>query len=223
MQNARLGANHGARASGLGPDAKKKTLHASERDTPRVEQARADYQVKTLALSLTRCKFIDESGFNLAMTPLYGRAPKGERAVGSVPINYGENLTLIGALSLSGLEALMTVEGATDGEVFRAYVEQGLCPTLQAGDVVIMDNLGAHKVKGIREAIEGRGAAVIYLPPYSPDLNPIEKCWSKLKSALRAIGARTREALEAAIAEVIENISEADALAWFTHCGYQVN
>ena len=179
--------------------------------------------MKTLALSLTRCKFIDESGLNLAMTPLYGRAPKGERAVGSVPINYGENLTLIGALSLSGLEALMTVEGATDGEVFRAYVEQGLCPTLQAGDVVIMDNLGAHKVKGIREAIEGRGAEVIYLPPYSPDLNPIEKCWSKLKRALRAIGARTREALEAAIAEVIEKISEADALAWFIHCGYQVN
>lgn len=179
--------------------------------------------MKTLALSLTRCKFIDESGFNLAMTPRYGRAPRGERAVGSVPINYGKNLTLIGALSLSGLEALMTVEGATDGEVFRAYVEQGLCPTLQAGDVVIMDNLGAHKVKGIREAIEARGAEVIYLPPYSPDLNPIEKCWSKLKSAMRALGARTREGLEAAIAQVIESISESDALAWFTHCGYQVN
>lgn len=178
--------------------------------------------MKTLALSLTRCKFIDESGFNLAMTPRYGRAPKGERAVGSVPINYGKNLTLIGALSLSGLEALMTVEGATDGEAFRAYVEQGLCPTLQAGDVVIMDNLGAHKVQGIREAIEGRGAEVIYLPLYSPELNPIEKCWSKLKRAVRAFEARTREALEAAIAQVIETISEADALAWFTHCGYQV-
>lgn len=188
-----------------------------------MKQARADYQVKALELVIARCKFIDESGFNLAMTPRYGRAPKGERAVGSVPINYGKNLTLIGALTLKGLEALMTVEGATDAEVFRAYVEQGLCPTLEVGDVVIMDNLGAHKVSGIREAIESRGAEVIYLPPYSPDLNPIEQCWSKFKSAVRAIGARTREALEEAITQVIETISEADARAWFIHCGYQVN
>jgi transposase len=156
------------------------------------------------------------------MTPMYGRAPKGERVVGSVPQNYGENLTVIGALTESGLQAVMTIEGATDGEVFRAYVEQVLCPVLKAGDVVIMDNLGAHKVQGIREAIESRGAEVIYLPPYSPDLNPIEQCWSKLKSAARAIGARTREALEEAIKTVIKIVSQADALAWFAHCGYKV-
>lgn len=156
------------------------------------------------------------------MTPMYGRAPKGERVVGSVPQNYGENLTVIGALTESGLQAVMTIEGATDGEVFRAYVEQVLSPTLQAGDVVIMDNLGAHKVQGIREAIESKGAEVIYLPPYSPDLNPIEQCWSKLKSAARAIGARTREALEEAIETVIKTVSQADALAWFVHCGYKV-
>lgn len=222
MPNASVILDHEPSAGSPRLHAKKKTLHASERDTPRVQQARAEYQVKALELVLARCKFIDESGFNLAMTPRYGRAPKGERAVGSVPINYGKNLTLIGALSVNGLEALMTIEGATDGEVFRAYVEQGLCPTLKAGDVVIMDNLGAHKVKGIRAAIESQGAEVIYLPPYSPDLNPIEKCWSKLKQAVRALDARTREALEAAIAKVIETISEADARAWFTHCGYQV-
>jgi len=157
------------------------------------------------------------------MTPMYGRAPKGERVVGSVPQNYGENLTVIGALTSSGLQAVMTVEGATDGEVFRAYVEQVLCPTLQAGDVVIMDNLGAHKVAGIREAIEDKGAEVIYLPPYSPDLNPIEQCWSKLKSAARAIGARTRETLEQAIEQIIKTVSQADALAWFAHCGYKVS
>jgi transposase len=157
------------------------------------------------------------------MTPLYGRAPRGERALGSVPQNYGENLTLIGALSLSGLQAPMTVDGASDGEVFRAYVEQVLCPTLESEDVVVMDNLSAHKVSGIREAIEAKGAKVIYLPPYSPDWNPIEKCWSKLKIALRAVGARTREALEAAIAQVIKTVSRADALGWFAHCGYQVN
>jgi transposase len=110
------------------------------------------------------------------MTPLYGRATPGERAVGSVPQNYDENLTLIGALSLSGLQAPMTVDGTTDGEVLRAYVEQVLCPTLESGNVVVIDNLGAHKVSGIREAIEAKGAQVIYLPPYWPDLNPIEKC-----------------------------------------------
>lgn len=157
------------------------------------------------------------------MTPLYGRAPRGERAVGSVPHNDGENLTLIGALSLSGLQAPMTVEGATDGEVFRAYVEQVRCPTLESGDVVVMDNLGAHKVSGIREDIEAKGAEVIYLPPYSPDWNPIEKCWSKLKTAIRALEARSREALEEAIGQVIKTISAADALAWFVHCGYVVN
>lgn len=179
--------------------------------------------MKSAEVAIGRYKFIDESGFNIAMTPLYGRAAPGERAVGSVPQNYGENLTLIGALSVSGLQAPMTVDGATDGEVFRAYVEQVLGPTLAVGDVVVMDNLGAHKVSGIREAIEAKGATVLYLPPYSPDLNPIEKCWSKLKTAIRAVGARTREALEEAIAQVIKTITEADALAWFAHCGYVVN
>jgi transposase len=140
-----------------------------------------------------------------------------------VPINYGSNLTLIGALGASGLDALMTVDGATDGEVFRVYVSEVLCPTLREGDIVVMDNLAAHKVSGIREAIEGIGAKLIYLPPYSPDLSPIERCWSKIKTALRAIGARTRRALECAIKKALSTISRADALAWFAHCGYQLN
>jgi transposase len=175
------------------------------------------------AVEWSRFKFIDEAGVNLALTRLYGRAPRGERVVGSVPINYGENLTMIGALSCRGLEALMTVEGATDGAVFRAYVHQVLCPTLQPGDIVVMDNLGAHKVSGIREAIEQCGATLLYLPPYSPDLSPIEPCWSKLKTALRALGARTRKRLERAIAHAMATISAADAGAWFAHCGYQLN
>lgn len=174
-------------------------------------------------MDLRLFKFIDESGVNLAMTRLYGRAPRGERAVGSVPINYGANVTMIGALSISGLDALMTVDGATDGEVFRAYVDQVLCPSLKPGEVVIMDNLGAHKVSGIREAIEGRGAKLVYLPPYSPDLSPIEMCWSKIKAALRATGARTRRALERAIKRAVSTVSESDALAWFAHCGYRLN
>jgi transposase len=130
---------------------------------------------------------------------------------------------MIGALGIGGMEALMTVEGATDGEVFRVYVEQVLCPTLDVGDIVVMDNLGAHKVSGIREAIETRGATLIYLPPYSPDLSPIENCWSKIKAALRGIGARARRALERAIQQVLSTITESDALAWFAYCGYVVN
>jgi transposase len=157
------------------------------------------------------------------MTPLYGRAPRGERVIGSVPQNYGSNLTMIAALGVGGLNALMTVEGATDGEVFRVWTERVLCPTLERGDIVVMDNLGAHKVSGIREAIEGRGAKLIYLPPYSPDLSPIERCWSKIKAALRAVGARTRRRLEKAIKQALSTITESDALAWFAHCGYELN
>jgi len=140
-----------------------------------------------------------------------------------VPKNYGENMTMIGALSISGLDAVMTIEGATTGDVFRIYVERVLCPTLQKGDIVVMDNLGAHKVVGIEEAIAACGAKLIYLPPYSPDFSPIEKCWSKIKTALRAIGARTRRALARAIRKALGNITESDALAWFSHCGYKLN
>lgn len=205
------------------PAAQKKSLQASERDSERVQQARAEFAQAVKQLDLRRCKFIDESGINLALTPLYGRAPRGARAIGSTPINYGQNLTLIGALGSDGLDALLMIEGPTDGEVFRADTERVLCPTLKAGDIVIMDNLGAHKVSGIREAIEGRGAKLIYLPPYSPDLSPIEPCWSKLKQALRAAGARTRRKLERAIKRALETITESDALAWFAHCGYKLN
>jgi len=160
---------------------------------------------------------------NLALTRRYGRAPRGERAAGSTPLNYGQNLTLIGALSSGGLDALLTIEGATDGEVFRAYTQRVLCPTLRAGDIIVMDNLGAHKVSGIGEAIEARGASLVYLPPYSPDLSPIEQCWSKIKTGLRAMGARTRRKLERAIKRALETITQSDALAWFAHCGYKLN
>lgn len=129
----------------------------------------------------------------------------------------------MGALGSNGLDALLTIEGATDGEVFRAYIERVLCPTLAAGDLVVMDNLGAQKVSGIREAIEGCGARLLYLPPYSPDLSPIEPCWSKLKGAWRSIGARTRRRLERAIRRTLGTITESDALAWFAHCGYRLH
>ena len=165
-------------------------------------------------------KFIDESGTNIAMTRLYGRAPRGERVIGSVPQNYGQNITMLAALSSTGVEAVMTVEGATDGDVFRTYVGEVLAPTLSESDIVVLDNLGAHKVEGVRQLIEARGARLIYLPPYSPDMNPIERCWSKIKTALRGAKARTREALEEAIRQALLTVTESDARAWFKHCGY---
>jgi transposase len=129
---------------------------------------------------------------------------------------------MLACLSAAGISAPMTVEGAVDGLVFLEYVKQVLAPTLLTGDVVIMDNLGAHKVKGVAEAIKARGARVIYLPPYSPDLNPIEKCWSKIKTYLRAAKARTRQALEEALKQALLLVTESDARGWFASCGYPV-
>jgi transposase len=172
------------------------------------------------SLPLERFKFVDESGMNLAMTRLFGRAVRGCRVLDAVPKNYGSNVTILGCLSEQGLEAVMTIDGPTDTAVFRAYVTQVLVPTLVPGDLVVMDNLGAHKVKGVREAIETAGATLLYLPPYSPDWSPIEPCWSKLKTFLRAAKARTRDALDAAMSSAIRTITAADARSWFAHCGY---
>jgi transposase len=154
------------------------------------------------------------------MTRLYGRAPAGQRVVGSVPQNYGPNVTLLGALGIQGLQAVMTVDGATDTEVFRAYVKHVLGPTLAPGDIVVMDNLRAHKAVGIQQALARRGARLLYLPPYSPDLAPIEPCWSKVKTALRQAKARTREALDTAITGALVTVTSSDAYGWFRHCGY---
>jgi transposase len=195
-------------------------IHASERDTPRVQAERALYRELSATLDLHRVTCIDESGINLAMTRLYGRAPRGERVRGSAPQHDGQNVTMIGALSCTGLEAVMTIDGATDADVFRAYVQEVLCPTLREGDIVVADNLSAHKTAGVQEAIAATGARLLYLPPYSPDLNPIERCWSKIKTFLRAAKARTREALDAAVTRALATITESDAQAWFANCGY---
>jgi transposase len=185
-----------------------------------VQAERALYRELSATLDLRRVKFLDESGINLAMTRLYGRAPRGERALGSAPQNYGPNVTILGALSCTGLEAVMTVEGATDSDVFRAYVHEVLCPTLRDGDMVIADNLSVHKAAGVQEAIAAQGARLLYLPPYSPDLNPIEQCWSKIKTFLRAAKARTCEALDAAVTRALVTVTASDARAWFAHSGY---
>jgi transposase len=155
------------------------------------------------------------------MTRPWGRAPKGERICEATPQGRWEVLTTLGAMSLRGIDAAMTIESATDGEVFTAYVEQVLCMQLRPGDVVVMDNLSAHKVAGIRALIESRGAQLLYLPPYSPDLNPIEKAWSKFKKFLRDAKARTQEALDQAVTDALKTITADNAAAWFRHCGYQ--
>jgi transposase len=153
------------------------------------------------------------------MTRLWGRAPGGQRVGEATPQGHWKVLTILSALRLDGLVATMTIDSATDGDVFRVYVEQVLCPQLQPEDVVVMDNLSAHKVKGVRQLIEASGAKLLYLPPYSPDLNPIEKAWAKLKQHLRSLKARTLEALERGIAEAIPTVTPDNAKAWFRHCG----
>ena len=154
------------------------------------------------------------------MTRTWGRAPRGERVSEATPQGHWKILTILAALTTRGLKAPMTVPEATDGDIFLAYVEQVLCPELRSGDVVVMDNLSAHKVVGVRERIEAVGAKLFYLPPYSPDLNPIEQAWSKLKLILRSLKARTAETLESAVADALKTITADNALAWFSHCGY---
>jgi len=140
--------------------------------------------------------------------------------VGSVPQNWGRNITLLAALSVTGVGTTMTIEVATDTDVFCAYISEILAPTLSKGDIMVMDNLSAHKAQKVRELIEARGARLVYLPPYSPDFNPIERCWSKIKTYLRAINARISEKLDEAIKKAFDTITESDARAWFKHCGY---
>jgi transposase len=169
-----------------------------------------------------RLRFIDEAGINLALTRLYGRAPRGERVTERVPRNYGAQTSLISSLSLGGVEATMSIEGAVDTEVFDAYIEQVLGPTIRAGDVLVLDNLTAHRASRVEQVAAECGAGVIWLSPYSPDFSPIEMMWSKIKAAMRAAKARTGEELEQAFDAALKLITKADCLGWFAHCGYQV-
>jgi transposase len=198
----------------------KKALHASERATPRVQQARARYWQLIAARDAGRLNFIDASGVHLAMPRTSGRAPKGERGVGTVPHNYGENVPILGALGAQGLQAVMTADGPMDTAVSRASVKAGLGPTLTPGDVVVLDNLGVHKARGIQHMLARRRVRLLYLPPYSPDPAPIAPCGSKVKTALRHAKARTRGALDSAMTGILPTVTEAAARGWFRHCGY---
>jgi transposase len=169
-----------------------------------------------------RFVFVDECSTNTSLAPLYGWARKGERANQRVPRNWGKNITLISSMGKEqGMGASLVVEGSTNGTVFQTYLEDVLCPTLERGQVVVMDNLSAHKGERVRELIEGKGCELIYLPPYSPDYNPIEQAFSKLKSYLRAACARSQDTLMEVIGEALRTISASDALGFFEHCGYR--
>ncbi len=167
--------------------------------------------------------WVDECGVHTSMTRLRARAPRGERAFGSVPRNRGKNTVLIASpMTLEGaMGEAMAVEGSTKAFVFEAYVERFLAPSLRPGQVVVMDNLGAHKTGRVRELIEQRGCELWFLPPYSPDLNPIEEAFSKVKVRLRKAAARTRQALVEAMGEALCSVTPRDVLGWFAHCGYR--
>jgi transposase len=197
-------------------DAKKKTIRASEQK----EGERATWRTQAADLLSQDLVFVDETGSHIAMTPLYAYAPRGERAIGKVPRNYGTIMTLIASLSLSGMGPALILDGAADSAAFEIYVEQILAPSLRPGQMVVLDNLSIHLGPRVRAAIEARGCRLLFLPAYSPDFSPIEEAFSKLKAVLRTQGARTREALQEAIALALDLITAQDALGWFTHCGY---
>lgn len=195
----------------------------TERDRPSVLAARERFAEEVRAVTPSRFVFLDETGTHISMTRDHGWAPRGQRVHGRVPRNRGKVTTVIGALTYDGLEAVMAVEGGTTAAVFRRFVDEHLLPVLHPEDVVVMDNLGAHHATGIREAIEACGARVLYMPPYSPDLNAIELCWSKFKGLLKAVGARTNAALRKAIRSVARDIRASDAVAWIDYVVAQLN
>ena len=171
-------------------------------------------------MDVARLVFVDESGAKTNMTRLYGRAMAGQRAIDDTPCGHWCTTTMISSVRLDGSTACMVVNGATTKDIFEAYVEHILLPSLKTGDIVVLDNLSAHKSQRTRELIKSAGAELWYLPAYSPDLNPIEKMWSKIKSILRTLKARTEEALIHAIAKALEMVTASDAKGWFESCGY---
>lgn len=191
---------------------------ASERDP----KARKSFRRQVAPEDVKKFIFIDEMGSNLGFTRLYGRAAPGQRVVEDVPSKKGENVSTIGAIGLDGVRAALSLPGAIDGETMAFFVTEMLAPKLKPGEVVFMDNCSIHKVEEVTEAIEAVGARVIFLPTYSPDLNPIENCWSKVKSILRSLKPRSAEELFKALEKAFAAITTQDILGWFKHCGYAV-
>lgn len=202
----------------LGITRKKKSLHATEQDRPAVQEERHSFLEEVKSIEPKRLVFVDETGVTTAMTPAYGRAPKGERVEASAPASW-ESVTVIAAMGLDGIRAPLAFPGGTTAATFQTYVEQVLVPELREGDVVIFDNLAAHLRPEVTEAIEQAGASVLRLPPYSPDFNPIEEMFSKFKEALRRLGARAKDQLYDAIGEALRGVTIQDILGWFRQAG----
>lgn len=188
-----------------------------------MKRKRTAFKKQVAPLEVERFKFLDESSVNLSLTRRYGRAAPDQRVVDSTPQPSGPQTTTLAVVGLAGISAPLVLPGALNGNSFYGYVEQCVVPTLQPGDVLFMDNLSAHKVTGIAALIEACGARLIYLPPYSPDLNPIELAWSKVKTILRRLKARTFPDLIEALQQALLAITPQDVQGWFAHCGYAIN
>ena len=211
------------RAQEIGLGAEEKALRAAEQDRPDVAEARTAWRAELAGIDPRRLVLLDETGIDTRLTRAYGRAPRGRRATGKVPRGGWQRLTVIGALALDGgVVASVSINAATSTAVFLAFVEQVLTPALRGrpGTIVVMDNSAAHKAEAVRDALDRAGLHPRYLPPYSPDLNPIEQAWSKLKTRLRAVGARSREALGTALGPALATITARDAGGWFRLAGY---
>ena len=185
-----------------------------------MQRARKAWLQALPTLEIEKLVFIDETRISTSMTRRYGRAPRGQRCLDSAPHGHWETTTFVGAMRHRRLTAPMVADGPMDGEMFLAYVRQFLCPTLQPGDTVILDNLSSHKVAGVEEAITATGATLLYLPPYSPDLNPIEKFFSKLKALLRKAAKRDINALWMEIGELLKSVSPSECTNYLASCGY---
>jgi transposase len=197
---------------------KKKSLHPSERDDPKVQAKRRRYRAQVGQIKPKRLVFVDETGVNTSMRRSHAWAPRGERAKGSAPTSWSAT-TVIAAVGLDGVKAPLVFSGATDTTAFQEYVDQVLARELKPGDVVVFDNLKAHLAPGVEESIKNAEATVLPLPPYSSDYNPIEELWSKFKGKLRAIGARTKEKLYQAVGDALDQVTVKDILGWFNHSG----
>jgi transposase len=206
---------------GAEANSKKKTLIAAEQERDDVAQKRSQWKRDQGAIDPDRVVFIDETWAKTNMTRTYGRSVQGTRVIERVPAGRWETTTFVGALRAEGFVAPLTVDGPINGQLFLAWVQQQLVPTLLMGDVVIMDNLSSHKVAGVREAIESAGAELRYLPPYSPDLNPIELAFSKLKKLLRDGAQRTVDKLWELCGTILDEFTPAECRNYFRHCGYR--
>ena len=205
---------------GAGAAAQKKTTHASEQDRPDVKEARDNWFARFAKVKLDRLVFLDEFGAATNMARAYARGPRGQRVVCKTPHGHWKVLSTIAALTVHGMLDYGTFDGATDTDTFLTFLREGLVPHLRPGQVVVLDNLPAHKSPKVDELVESTGARVLRLPPYSPDFNPIEMAISKIKSVLRKLARRTVDALQEAIGQAVNAITADDALAFIRHCGY---